>query len=660
MQYRREIDGLRAVAVVPVILFHADFVLFAGGYVGVDVFFVISGYLITMILIEDLEAKRFSLKHFYERRARRILPALFFMMIFCVPFAWVWMLPSQFSDFSQALIATSLFASNILFWQQTDYFGPEIDENPLMHTWSLAVEEQFYIFFPILLWFLWRYDRKYVVTVILLLCLLSLALSEWGWRNAHDANFFLIVTRAWELGAGALCAFILHARTVRPNTILSAFGLALIIISVLTYDDLTPFPSLYALAPVGGTALIILFSTAKTPVGRLLSIPAMVGIGLISYSAYLWHQPLFAFARMRGGGFAEDWLLMALAVASLGMGWLSWRYVERPFRKSDGVLASREAVFSASAVGLAVFIGLGFYGISSDRQDLNWRANNPEQAQTYDLLEAATNNKWPAKENGPCRFVSRKINDEIIDRLSECRARYGPGLALIGDSHGVGLYQGYSKKWDGSFLFGLVGAGCRPEKQICDLNDFRELVEKRADLFSEIHYTQSGFVLLETKRKQQGRDILLDHPIEASLSPQDYYVIRDRAQTVAEYLSDLNGTIPVTWIGPRMEPHISRHMMIRMGCSRDFELRPGQREIYQNLDDELAEISARYSFNYVSQLKNMKFDLSSDFRTCDTLYWIDGDHWSLSGVNRFMGRLLASGALILPVSNASQVTSTPK
>ena len=153
MKYRAEIDGLRALAVVPVILFHAGFELFSGGFVGVDVFFVISGYLITTILINDIEQKRFSILYFYERRARRILPALFFVMVVCIPFAWIWMLPSQMKDFSQSIIAVSLFLSNILFWKETDYFGLNAEEKPLLHTWSLAVEEQYYILFPIFIIF---------------------------------------------------------------------------------------------------------------------------------------------------------------------------------------------------------------------------------------------------------------------------------------------------------------------------------------------------------------------------------------------------------------------------------------------------------------------------------------------------------------------------
>ena len=199
LKYRPEIDGLRALAVAPVILFHAGFEIFRGGFVGVDVFFVISGYLITTIIIEDIENKRFSIIKFYERRARRILPALFFVMLVCIPFAWIWMYSSQMKDFSQSLVAVSLFTSNILFLRESGYFDEAAEIKPLLHTWSLSVEEQYYVIFPVFLVLAWHFGKKRVFWMIVVLAALSLLLSEWNWRNKTSANFYLATTRAWEL-----------------------------------------------------------------------------------------------------------------------------------------------------------------------------------------------------------------------------------------------------------------------------------------------------------------------------------------------------------------------------------------------------------------------------------------------------------------------------
>lgn len=364
MQYRREIDGLRAVAVIPVILFHAGFTIFSGGYVGVDIFFVISGYLITSIIISELEKGNFSILRFYERRARRILPALFFVMLACIPFAWIWMLPSQLIDFSLSLFAVSIFISNILFWQESGYFSPAAEEKPLLHTWSLAVEEQYYMLFPIFLILLWRFGRNPVFYSIIVISILSFLLSEWGWRNNPTANFYLAPTRAWELLAGSICAFLQFGKTQKSNNALSALGLALIVFAIFFYDESTPFPSVYALAPVVGTALIIMYGARETWVAKLLSLKAFVGIGLISYSAYLWHQPLFAFARIRSLYAPEQWLMLLLAFTSLVLAYFSWRYVEHPFRKRTlPALQSQRAVFGVAGIVGMIFVALGLIGV---------------------------------------------------------------------------------------------------------------------------------------------------------------------------------------------------------------------------------------------------------------------------------------------------------
>ena len=360
MNYRAEIDGLRTVAVVPVILFHAGLGAFAGGYVGVDIFFVISGYLITSILITEIAAGSFSILRFYERRARRILPALFFVMACCAPFAWIWMYPSQLMDFGRAVIAVIFFVSNILFWREIDYFAPSAEENPLLHTWSLAVEEQYYIFFPLLLLLAWRLGRPRLIAVLVIGYVVSLGLAEWGWRHVPGANFYLIFTRAWELLAGSLCAFVLANRQPWANTPLSIAGLAMIIAPIFIYDDQTPFPSLYALVPVMGAVLVILCGGAGTLTARVLSWRPMVGLGLISYSAYLWHQPLFAFARLRSLSEPSHATMAALVVTTLLLAWFSWRFVEQPFRgKSGSLLRGQRGLFAGAAIGAAAFMAFG-------------------------------------------------------------------------------------------------------------------------------------------------------------------------------------------------------------------------------------------------------------------------------------------------------------
>ena len=205
MKYRKEIDGLRAVAVIPVILFHAGFPAFSGGFVGVDVFFVISGYLITTIILAEIERGTFSLVNFYERRIRRILPALFLVMFVCLPFAWLWLLPPEMKGFSQSLIAVSTFSSNILFWKTSDYWDTAGELIPLLHTWSLAVEEQYYVVFPLFLMLMWRFRKRWILSSFVVVAATSLLLAQWGAYQHPTATFYLAGDEG--LGAGYWCKY---------------------------------------------------------------------------------------------------------------------------------------------------------------------------------------------------------------------------------------------------------------------------------------------------------------------------------------------------------------------------------------------------------------------------------------------------------------------
>ncbi len=367
MHYRSEIDGLRALAVLPVILYHAGLPGFPAGFVGVDVFFVISGYLISSILLNELQAGTFTLSGFYERRARRILPALFLVLATCLPLAWWLLLPHELEGFARSLIAVILFLSNLLFWQESDYFAAEAELIPLLHTWSLAVEEQFYLLFPLLLLLGWRLGKTRLTVLIVLVATLSLAFSEWLWRVDAGANFYGLPSRAWELMLGALAALYLHQRPQPGGWLaqgLALLGLALVLGSAMLLDNSLPFPSLYALLPTVGATLIILFATPNNGAGKLLSLPPLVGVGLISYSAYLWHQPLLVFARIQPYREPDAWLLGTTAALSLLLAWLSWRFVERPFRVRQRF--SRWGIFLLALLGSCTFLAIGVGLLAAD------------------------------------------------------------------------------------------------------------------------------------------------------------------------------------------------------------------------------------------------------------------------------------------------------
>lgn len=366
LKYRAEIDGLRAVAVIPVIFFHAGVSLFEGGFVGVDVFFVISGYLITTIILGEIAAGTFSLLSFYERRVRRILPVLFVVVLTCIPFAWVWLTPQDMKSFSSSLVAVATFSSNILFWRESGYFETAAEFKPLLHTWSLAVEEQYYIIFPVFLLGLFRFGKQAVVPTLVAVFVVSLGVAQWGAYNYPSAAFFLLPTRGWEILLGAFCAFYLEKNPTFSSVkkqIGATAGICLILFSIFLFDKSTPTPSLFMLLPTLGTVLIIVFARDGTFVRALLGSKVFVPLGLMSYSAYLWHQPLIAFARHRY--FFRDGVLPTEAVVyivslCLFLSYLSWLLIEKPFRRIH--VFKRKGAFLAIIGVWSVLISFGVLG----------------------------------------------------------------------------------------------------------------------------------------------------------------------------------------------------------------------------------------------------------------------------------------------------------
>lgn len=369
MMYRREIDGLRAVAVVPVILFHGEIPRVSGGFVGVDVFFVISGYLISSIIMAELHNGTFSLVKFYERRARRILPALLLVMLSFLIFAYALLLPSEMKTFGQSVLSVCAFVSNIFFWRYSGYFDVPAHSQILLHTWSLSVEEQYYLLSPACLILIWRLGLRWVAGVTIGIAFISLFASQAFVASKPAAAFYLFPMRAFELMIGATTAILLFNKSngnrikLNPfvNEALSIVGLLLICYSVFSFDNNTHFPGVSALIPTIGTALLIVFADDQTYMGRLLGQKIFVGIGLISYSAYLWHWPLFVVARLLGDAAPSISVSLSLAAVSFGLAFLSWKYVEYPFRR----VYSRKTIIIALSVPTAALIAFSLAAIST-------------------------------------------------------------------------------------------------------------------------------------------------------------------------------------------------------------------------------------------------------------------------------------------------------
>jgi peptidoglycan/LPS O-acetylase OafA/YrhL len=429
--YRPDIDGLRAIAVVSVVLFHAGFTIFSGGYVGVDIFFVISGYLIAQLIARDLRAGEFSVWHFYERRIRRIFPALFVMLAVCTLACAYIFLPDDFRRFGRNSVATALFSSNIGFWLKTGYFDGETYDQPLIHTWSLAVEEQFYILFPLFLMSIWWLGPRSVRILLATAAGISFLATVMLMQYDPTAAFYLTPFRAWELLLGSLLALGVLPRLASrwQCEVATGAGLLLIMTAVLSYSDVTSFPGTTALLPCIGAALVIHGGRESSCwTTRLISTRPFVGVGLISYSLYLWHWPLIVLVGYLAIDELSSLQSAALVAASFLLALISWQYIELPARTARRipVLAGGTlAIVAVAITGAVIYLDDGWpTRFSKDVNVLSSYAlsANPE-------ADECANVSLQLAANSPCT-IGATANARIL---------------LWGDSHAGAMFGAMSE-----------------------------------------------------------------------------------------------------------------------------------------------------------------------------------------------------------------------
>lgn len=568
LNYRSEIDGLRTLAIVPVVLFHAHLDQMSGGFLGVDVFFVISGFLISRIILTELHEKRFTFTGFYMRRIRRIIPALFAVILACFCVAPFIALPDHLKNLSFSSIAAVFSVGNIYFWNLNGYFAPAVEFMPLLHTWSLGVEEQFYMLFPLLLVLCTKFG--FSIRHLLLVAMVPLfAVAVWLSYNMPSAAFFFLPARAWQLSLGAvLAANILPAVNHKwLRELLCFVGLILVISSMFIFTPQDILPGWVALAPCLGAGLIIHCARKGETVQRLLSLKPIVFIGLISYSLYLWHWPILAFFRMYFANMNLTLAQSAVAIAlSVVLSILSWKYVETPFRKK-GVVSGKRLT---QILGAQLVVIFGLCAVVIATNGLPERLS-PE---VKTLLSASTDRD---KLSGVCAHFEKH------GRSAECRfgAQNKPvSYVILGDSHAQALRSAFEhiapfKNRAGS-LWALCacpflpGADTVPKKDLKECTDMKALVMKELAASPEITHviiTGRWIPAITGMWPEIGgshRTYLRDSATQELSGPETEAVFERAIMRVAQEITAMGKT--VIFVGAVASPDIDVPQILALGA----------------------------------------------------------------------------------------------
>lgn len=657
MKYRHDIDGFRCLAVISVILFHLRINGFGGGFIGVDIFFVISGYLVTGYIKENIDS--FSFLDFYLRRARRIIPLLLFICIVTIPFAFYILIPKDGYSFFKSIIGVILFIPNIIFWKDAGYFDGEVSFKPLIHTWSLGIEQQFYIIFPIIFCVILKFTqfKKSILLLLLFFASLLLCIYSVDWRPV--ANFYLLPTRIWEFVAGSLAYFLFINRKLSlnnkiTNNFLSIIGFLLIIFSIFYINEFIPHPSLYTMPAIIGSFLLISFSKSETLVYKLFTLKPLTFTGVISYSLYLWHQPiisLYSYQKADNLNFIEIVCCFSLIFF---LSYLSWRYIESPFRNfklfstkiflklwflvfslllilATTILNNKNAYKELWMSMQSMAINSTFVVIDNSKVNMNYAWNSYDQSIEKTL---------GVHGDTSCRFDVERITPDVRKRIFECFKTFGPGFLVIGDSHAVDLFGMIIANNNQPFIVGITQGGCRPHTfaNKCQYIDVENFLQSDPKIFKKVIFEQAGFYLLRTHHGVGNREMFLNVPVSESLT--GIYPDEVNIKLTYEYLHRLSKYVDVIWFGPRIEPQIRDVRLLKMGCDKNVYLRPNQHEIFENLDRTISEnFGSTKSLKYISQIDMLKIKFPEDFWNCRESYWSDEDHYSAAGELYFGKRL---------------------
>ena len=506
INYRPEIDGLRAIAVSSVILYHAQLNIFGtkvfeGGFIGVDIFFVISGYLITSLILKELESTgKFSFSYFYERRARRILPALIVVILASLPAAWLFLAPGNFIEFTKSALYSLGFSSNFYFHYSGLQYGAEDGLlKPLLHTWSLSVEEQYYILFPVILLIIFKFFRKYLLGILFLGFFTSLLMAEWGSKNYPAATFYFLHTRMWELIAGSLLAYFeIFKKKPSNNSILNltlpAVGIIMIMHSIIFYNDKIFHPSFFTLSPIIGVCLIILYSKKDEIITKILSSKIFVGIGLISYSMYLWHYPIFAFARIKSDMTPSQYDKFEWIVLTIFVSIISYFFIEKFFRNKKTKFFKILFIFVISII--TIFFGLLLLYKNSNSFEVTKKIKrNIDNSKIFLLND---------------HFKFRKsYSPENFDNTTKNQKK----VLIVGNSVGEDFFKNFylNKELFKDYDFELISSKKRERNSIYQVECLERLIRQNITKCGDVEFTpnvleqfkKSEIIILSTLWKEK-------------------------------------------------------------------------------------------------------------------------------------------------------------
>lgn len=649
--YRLDIVGLRAVAVFAVILHHLNLTLFQNGFLGVDIFFIISGYVVTKSITVQIERDAFSLKEFYASRILRLLPALY-LMLFAVCIAAFFLLqPTQIAETLSTAFSAIILLANVNLYFETGYFASNAITKPLLHMWSLSIEEQFYLVYPILTYIvLSKWTLHYRILVLFFIVVTTFSLTSILNFYKPSFTFYMMPFRIWELCLGSFCFYLNQAiQGKNYNSWLSDLTNNLAFIALLTILSVPVIsiqsPGIGTILPAIFVSILLVNPAREATYHSALTSGPLLAIGAASYSLYLWHQPIIAFSHSLNYEQTITYKTLLLVIIACFAA-ASYYFVELPLRSNANNISKSKKVTWIGGISLLLASILYIFS-SNDRHVDLWKSlTTTKRVELYKVLNnrsylhvGDTDGITSYNLNGNCKVISSEFSAQFQAELLRCAAKSDNLTLIIGDSHAMNVFNGFAyNSRETASIFAFTRPRWRPSAQNFDANELFTFLNQHAHLIDNIIYSQSGRYLLEHDGDVPTRALLLNHPTNNLY--QNINLNIDAIQDTTDFVNQLPefAQKDVIFYGPRPEPYVSDKSILKNGC--DFQAYVNHRlvEKFSELDSLLRKKFESTPINYTSQFSDLKLTFPDDFMNCFEIYWADGDHYSTAGERHFFSR----------------------